>query len=48
MALKKMGVARFDREPASGPFGTMEKPAIIYSGHGERAVGCVGKTDSPL
>eukprot|EP00466_Bigelowiella_natans_P004173 jgi/Bigna1/86246/estExt_fgenesh1_pg.C_90113 len=47
LALEKIGVDRYDREPATGPFGTLEKPAVIYSAQKERVVGCVGSKEEP-
>ncbi|CEO98426.1 C2H2-type domain-containing protein [Plasmodiophora brassicae] len=39
------GAQAFDREPARGPFGTKEAPALIPSGKHARIVGCVGPPD---
>ncbi|GAB5363786.1 hypothetical protein AAMO2058_000913200 [Amorphochlora amoebiformis] len=47
IALEELGIDRYDREPATGPFGTMSNPAIIYSTKGERVVGCVGSKEEP-
>lgn len=40
--LAEEGLRRFNRGPLVGPFGTVDKPAMVLSGKDERIVGCVG------
>lgn len=44
--LAEEGLRRFNRGPVVGAFGTVEKPALIFSGRDERIVGCVGDVNS--
>lgn len=39
---QKQGKRRFDLEPARGPFGTKEAPAVVESQYDVRIVGCSG------
>jgi len=35
-------LGNFPDSPTVQPFGTLERPALIYSGHNSRIVGCIG------
>jgi len=38
----RKGLERFESGGLTGPFGTMDKPVIVYTGNPSRVVGCVG------